>query len=222
MFYISSYCDLLPVLLFILFFRKLSKSKGLWAIVLSCFFSIAIIKILEANLLTTQYRHYFYSLFTLLEYIFFALFLWFNLRSRKSKRILILISVFFILFLFVYTVLINFKRVDSVTIGVETITILGFSFFFLYEQIKEPKLNFINDDYRFWIVVGMILYLAGSFFIYIFAEQVSQEVWHQYRWLTWMFYIIKSIFFTIALLVYLRKPMKTSSTRIIPNLDMTF
>lgn len=210
----------MPVLLFLIFFHKLRHIKSIWAIVLSCLLSIIIIKVLEAKILGPELKHYFYILFTFFEYSFFAYFLSQNLRNKYAIKSLLAVSILFILFLFIYTIFIPFRRVDSITIGVETIAILGFSFYFLFEKTKSPELELISTDFRFWIIMGMVLYLAGSFFIYIFAEQVTLETWHKYRWLTWVFYILKALFFTIGILLLIIKPIKTKGPKIIPNLDM--
>jgi len=48
----------------------------------------------------------------------------------------------------------------------------------------------------------MLLYLAGSFFIYIYASQLNQEEILKYWIFTNIFSIIKNILFVIALAVH--------------------
>src|SRR5690606_14449172 len=103
----------------------------------------------------------------------------------------------------------------------ETIIILTFSFYFLYERMNEPTTNLIYNDYRFWIVLGMIIYLAGSFFIYIFSDQVNRELFYKYLSLTYVFYAIKNILFTLGIWIYAQKePEQTKNNENIPYLDI--
>jgi len=82
----------------------------------------------------------------------------------------------------------------------------------------------ITADYRFWVIMGLLMYLAGSFFIYIYASQVGiKELKKLNIWfLTWVFYIFKSTFIAISILVFIRSPKAKAINQIksIPFLDM--
>ena len=64
---------------------------------------------------------------------------------------------------------------------------------------------FIYSRYSFWIVLGLMLYLAGSFFIYIYASQIPSAEVAKYWIFTNIFSIIKNLLFSIAILVNSRK-----------------
>jgi hypothetical protein len=96
---------------------------------------------------------------------------------------------------------VHVRGIDSIPIGVEAICILIFAFYYLYEQMKDVSTLFIYGRYHFWIVLGMMIYLAGSFFIYIYASQLPEKLVAQYWIFTNIFSIIKNIFFTIAIFV---------------------
>jgi hypothetical protein len=102
------------------------------------------------------------------------------------------------------------KGIDSIPIGVETIIILIFSFYYLYERMNDTTTLFIYNTYQFWIVLAIVLYLAGSFFIYIFASYLrNNDEISKYWIITNIFSILKNIFFAIA--VYINaKPSKDS------------
>jgi len=135
---------------------------------------------------------------------------------------LLFVSIAFTFFLFIYSYASNFKQIDTVNVGVETIIIIIFSFYFLYELTNENKIFFIYNDYRFWIIIGMVIYLAGSFFIYIYADQLSVSEMKQFWFLTWIFYIIKGITFSIAILIFIHQYEKNNhKNKTIPYLDLT-
>jgi hypothetical protein len=65
----------------------------------------------------------------------------------------------------------------------------------------------------------MIIYLAGSFFIYIYGEQLEKTVYNKFIYLTYVFYIIRALFFSIAIIVFAKTPTPKKPPEI-PNLDM--
>lgn len=205
--------------MFVLFFSKTKTNRNLWVIVLSCFFSVIIL--LTSGLVKKTDRHYLYSLFVLIEYSFFAFFLWTNLQNVKSKIILLSLSMFFGIFIIISTLSFKITRLDSISIGIESIIVLTFSIFLLFEMLNSLKDTFIYDDHRFWIIMGIVLYLAGSFFIYIFDETLSSNQRNAFWFLTWIFYIIKALFFSIGIIILLRKYKAPSNhSKTIPYLDM--
>lgn len=208
------------MLIFLLFFAKTKNEKALWAIAIYSF--VSVILLFVTTFIASKSRHYLYNLFVLQEYIAFAVFIWYNITKKMFKLLLVVLSIAFALFLIIYTTISEVKLLDSVSIGIESIIILIFCFYSLYELTNEPKLTVFYSDFRFWILLGMIIYLAGSFFVYIFAEQLKPEEWVKYRFLTWVFYSIKAVLFTIGTYVYSRqKRLENSKQKHIPYLDLT-
>ena len=182
---------------------------------------------------------------TLLEYSFFAVLIYQQLKLRTSKTLVIILSIVFILFQVFYFIghdkkiiealplfLQDFfgwldipsyrKSFDSIPIGVETIFIFIFIFFFLYEQFKDVKDSPIYSNYFFWIAIGLLIYLGGSLFIYLMASNLlTNEEIDQYWFFTYIVETIKNILLTAAVIVYSQKPNKTSN-QILPNLDFMF
>jgi hypothetical protein len=63
----------------------------------------------------------------------------------------------------------------------------------------------------------MVIYLSGTFFIYIYVDTVTMKELAKFLFLTYVFYIIKDIFFIIGIIVHSKKtPEKRSS---LPYLD---
>ncbi len=141
----------------------------------------------------------------------FAYFIFTLLQSKFVKKYLIVSSIVFFLFFILYTYVLpkNVKYIDSIPIGVETILILIFSFYYLYEQTNDTSSLFIYNKYTFWVILGIVIYLAGSFFIYIFADTIPPKEMKRYWFITNIFSILKNIFFCIAIWIN-AKPQKDS------------
>jgi hypothetical protein len=145
-----------------------------------------------------------------MEYSLFAGFIYHQLKNKNAKRILSVSILLFTIFLSLFTIFFKGKTfIDSIPIGVETILILAFGFYFLYEQTNDTTTLFIYNKPAFWVIFGMILYLAGSFFIYIFANYTTRTVIEPYWFITNIASIVKNIFFCIAIYIN-AKPSKES------------
>jgi hypothetical protein len=162
-----------------------------------------------------------YSFYTLLEYSFFAILVFQQIKFRMFKLLLTILSVFFFLFQIMYFFSDHKKKFDSIPIGIETILIFIFIFFFLYEQLKEAKNQPIYSHYFFWNAIGLFIYLGGSFYIYILSNSLTDEEIHQYWFFTYIVEIIKNLLFATALLIYSKNPIKRNLKQALPNLDFT-
>lgn len=157
------------------------------------------------------------TVYTLLEYSFFAYFFWFFIKQIKLRKIILLLSFLFLCFQIFYFFGSKLQRVDSIPVGIETILILTYTFIYFQQYFTDSKTTFVYNDPSFWIVVGILIYLGSSFFFNILANDLSQEYWY---W-TYIPEIIKNILFAISIIIISNKSknslMKSSS---IPNLDM--
>ena len=116
-----------------------------------------------------------------------------------------------IYYYYTYYVLRSRPVLDSIPIGIETILIFVFTFFYFYEQLNDTTSLFIYSKPSFWAVLGILLYLAGSFFIYIFANQISVKELGKYWIITNISSILKNIFFAIAIYIQANQPAKNAS-----------
>ena len=192
----------LIIFLFIAYYRKVRHEKAFLAITFYC--------LIESLLnLSSKYvglgftlKLYIWSTFTFVEYLTFTFVIWNTLKSRLVKRIIIYTSATFIVFTTIYNIATNFRSIDSIPIGVETILILLFSFYYLYEQMNDTVSLFIYSKYQFWIIIGIMIYLAGSFFIFILGNVIATDLLIQYWFVTNVFYAIMIILFAISFFVF--------------------
>jgi len=195
--------DILILLFFFIFVNSKVTKRSLYAIPVYCLVNLLVVGIAELHLI--QGIKFLFSLFTFVEYLLFAVFLYAEIKASSFKRTIIIASAFFALFLLFYYSTVNERSIDSIPIGVETILILIFCFYYLYEQLNGMQSMFIHKKYAFWVVFGIMIYLAGSVFIYVFANQVDRETLNSFWFLTNVFYIIKNILFAVGLFTYLKQ-----------------
>ena len=198
------------VLLFLLFIKKAKSER---AIVLIALYALTeLILNLSASSFAKNLFSYIWGLFTYFEYLVFTYILQINIKNKRFKKFIVICSVLFLIFTTIFNIVTNFKGIDSIPIGVETILILIFCFYFLYEQMNSVDNLFIYNKYQFWIVIGFMIYLAGSFFVFISASMIDNNLLRQYWFLTNCFYISMLILFAIAIFVYIKKTKKTSNS----------
>ena len=202
-FYSAMGSDLLVLLLFIFFLKNYKKNTSI--IIIAIYSIIAIILGVTGKFVTHDFMFYAYGAFTFIEYMLFSFIFYLNIKSNLVRRVILIGSGIFTVILFIYYSQMSFRTIDSIPIGVETIFILLYAFYYLFEQMNDLENSFIYNKYHFWIVIGIMLYLAGSFFIYVFANQVDEAIVNQYWLLTNVFYIIKNILFAVAILIHVKQ-----------------
>ncbi len=165
---------------------------------------------------------YYQSFYTFLEYAVFAFIFWNNIKTKKLKRLIILGSIAFFIFQFIYVITTKINHLDSIPIGIETILIFVYIFFFFYEFSKNTTNFYIYNHYCFWIATGILIYLGGSFFFYISIDLLTPNQVKTFGNLTYLAEIIKNILFVLAIFMYAHYPYENTKnkTSSIPYLDM--
>ena len=159
-------------------------------------------------------------IYTLLEYGTFASLLLININDKKIKILGFAISTLFSVFLFVFTFVIRYRKFDSIPIAAETLVLLLFSFYFFYEQFKNPSALYIYSHYCFWLAIGILIYLCGSLFIYLYGDQMTSKEIDQFWFFTYIVEIIKNILFSVAVIIYSRNSVTKPKKIDIPYLDI--
>lgn len=137
-------------------------------------------------------------------------FLGFHIKNKKARKVLLYTGICFTVFYISFSALASNKdSIDSIQIGIETIIVLLFSYYYLYERMNDTNTLFIYNTYPFWVVIGMVLYLSGSFFVYIFTNFLSADELKKYWIITNIFSILKSILFTVAILIHAKPTRNT-------------
>ena len=189
---------LIPIFFIIYYWKQPNSKTGLKILLFYCIISFIINSLIE---IFGDLKP-FWVLYTGVETLTFISFLYVQLKNNAVKAAARLTSIAFILFIILYAILAHEKKkIDSIPIGIESIIIIILSYYFLYEKMNDTTTLYIYSTFPFWVVVGMVLYLSGSFFIYLFAGFLSKEEVDKFWFVTNIFSIIKTIFFTVAIIL---------------------
>ncbi|MEO7961797.1 MAG: hypothetical protein ABIR19_09625 [Ginsengibacter sp.] len=92
---------------------------------------------------------------------------------------------------------------DSFTSGLQTIIIIGMCVYYLFLQIRGRTDLYIYSTSNFWIIITFLIYLSGTFFLYIMAEtMVADKVFRiQYVLINSIFNILKNVLLSIAMMM---------------------
>lgn len=147
-----------------------------------------------------------------MEFVLFLGFLYSQILQKKARKILLFSGLFFFIFYIAFTFLKDgSKHFDSIQIGVETIIILVFAYYYLYERMNDTSTLFIYSTYSFWVILGIVLSLSGSLFVYIFTNYLSNEEINRYWVITNVLSFLRFVFFTIAIIINAKPPRNNIS-----------
>ncbi len=158
--------------------------------------------------------------FTIVEFSFLSYFFYLILPTPQIKNVIKIIWLAFTVFAVIdYFIINKMESLDSITIGIESITIIIFAIYFLYTNLKD-SINFsVYSTFDFWIVITLLIYFAGTFFIYLLVEsnKENMEFRKVYIILNSSFNIVKNILLAVAMCMKIRPPGIESPK---PNIDL--
>jgi len=216
---ILTYSFLLPVVVSLVCFNK-ANPKHILLIIgvygITFFFLNAYFEELVAIL----HRSLYYFIYTLTEYATFASLLFINIKSKRAKLFGVGISILFTIFLYLIDFVVRFRSFDSIAIATETLILLVFAIYFFYEQFKDASSLYIYNHYCFWLTIGILIYLCGSLFIFLYADQITPQQKSQFWFFTYVVEIIKNLLFAVAIILYSRRSNFKPKKIIVPYLDL--
>lgn len=194
------YFDLLPILTAVFFIKKI-KEQSIWAIIIYCTYSFInnqAIAYRGAHKLGYQNLYYYFTLF---EYILFSFLLIKVINSKVAKKIIVFIAPLFTLFCIYFILRGNLTGFDSKQTSIECVIIIFGCLYYFYEQLVSPEVEFLYSNYKFWIIIALLIYLSGSFFIFVFAADLPKKDADSFWPIIYIAAIVRNILFAIA--VYL-------------------
>ena len=92
---------------------------------------------------------------------------------------------------------------DSLPSGSSAILLIVYSIFSLYELLISNDQTFIYEKSKFWFTTAYVMYFAGTFFIFISAQNNFQNpvYFSFFQSLNDFFTIIRNILFSIGFLI---------------------
>ncbi len=97
---------------------------------------------------------------------------------------------------------------DAYYNGGSTIAIIFLALAFFYLQMNKHDNLFIYDSPVFWIISAILIFKAGTFFLFLYLGTLKQEEQDSFYIIHSIFSVIKNLLFAVAFL----KPQKASNT----------
>ena len=196
-FFIFLLAQISPIVLFLLFFKKISKRIDLLAI----FFYVIVSLVADILLGTLKTKApIIISAFAVIEYAFFSTFFYLSINSKKFRNFIIVISLFNLIFELILFFLLK-TNFDFWAALINTVLIVGFCIFFFYEEMNSTQMSIIYQSYSFWAATGCIIYLSGTLFLFLYTSDLKDKQNSSLWIINVAFEIIKNIFFSIAFIL---------------------
>jgi len=157
-----------------------------------------------------------FRIFTVIEYLLFTAYFYSITQSKTFKKLLYFLSILFLGYSIFDFLMSGQGSFDSIPTGIAAILILFYSIYYLFEKIKKPDTLFLYSIPSFWIVVGLIIYFSGTFFLFIFSQNNFNNPAFKstFSLINNSFIILRNLLFAVAFLI---KPEK-SKQKIYPTL----
>ena len=85
---------------------------------------------------------------------------------------------------------------------INSLLIIVYSFFYFFEQINSASTTIVYESYQFWIVIGCLIYLAGTLFVFLYTADIKDKAYNNSLWvINLIFEIIKYACFDFALIL---------------------
>lgn len=142
------------------------------------------------------------SLLIELSLVFFIFHIIF--RNNRLLRKLTVVAVLFsgILWIYKNVVLDQIHQYGGVYNAGTAILVILFSLIYFYHQLNKPESFFVYSLPSFWIVIAILLYKAGTFFLFLYSNSLNQTDLANFYLFDSIFYIIQNILFAVAFLIH--------------------
>jgi len=101
---------------------------------------------------------------------------------------------------------------QSLIFSIENIIIIPLCVLYFYEQISKPDTLFIYLLKSFWIILGIIIYVTGTLFVFIYIDSLPAAEQNKYWVINLIFNTTKNFLFAIALIINETKQKKYKTT----------
>jgi hypothetical protein len=216
-YYINAYTYLILPILF-LFFKKTGKGDNL---ILAIYGIVCFTLLYSYYHLPYHFKQIHLYVYTAIEYLFFTILIFPKISNKLVRVAIVILSALFLAFQLISYLYYRGTVLDTTSIGIETILLFLYIIYFFYEYFRKPKSIFIYSFHFFWIIVGILMYLGGTFFFNILINHMPKDQIIKYWDLTYIVEILKNVLFSIAILTFSNKTdEKPLHQTQIPYLDL--
>ncbi|MEO7119546.1 MAG: hypothetical protein ABIY62_00535, partial [Ginsengibacter sp.] len=148
-------------------------------------------------------NNFFYNIHSLLRFICFSLFFYFN-DKVYSRKVVLTVSLLFASFVIInfafFENFFNYESFSSTLFIVESFCLLIFCLLYYLHELNSDSEN-IRSTKEFWLVTGLSTYVVINFFVFLFYEplllqnsQLTVKIWNIHN----LAYILLCIFIAKA------------------------
>lgn len=219
--YIGSTSTLLPLAFFLIFKRK-NKEKSLKVILFYIIYCILneVLLLVFSYLRSKNGIFITFASFTVFEFSFFCLFYRYALPVIFVKNSILILWLIFLIFATIDFFYINKEHdFDSLTTGIENIVIIILCIYYIAAQLRGSYSLSVYSTFDFWVIISFLIYLSGTLFLYIMAENMlnDKKFQMQYNVINAAFNLLKNILLSVAMLM---KPASNGSKNQLSKTDL--
>lgn len=144
------------------------------------------------------------SIFTIVEFLLLSYYLRVNIERRAFKNTLFAGALLFFTVAFIYlyrNATTATAAIDTIPLAVSSIIILLGCIFYMFETIQKPEVIFVYSKKSFWVVVGIMIYFSGTFFLFLQFENMSPREQQNFWIINLICFVLKNIFFSISFIL---------------------
>ncbi len=189
--------QLTPLILYFAFFTRIGRIAGIRVVFFYVFASCVSLFLMGA---LKKYDIIIISVFEIIEFVFFSIFFFLFLDNIKFKRFIVVVSSLN-LFLGIFLFLSHKESFDFWAPLTTAILIVIYSILFFYEQVNSSSTLIVYQSYKFWVVVGCIIYISGTLFLFLYTSDLKDKQNSALWIINIAFEIIKNVCFSVAFIV---------------------
>jgi hypothetical protein len=197
---ISLLSSLLPIAFFILFCFKTSL-KGFWVIFIYCTTSILFDVFVAASAWGMQHKLLLWNVYGIFEFLILAFFYFLVTKQRLIRLLIILFSVLYLIF-FSLSYRSDNDQFNSMMSSIGSVIILILSLSYIITSLAPSSIPVDVFTPIFLIVVGILFYVSSTLFLYLIANNLSNEEMQNYWRINDYSNILTNIIFSASFLLY--------------------
>ena len=133
--------------------------------------------------------------FTTIEYVLFTLFFYQFFQRKSYKKWVIVGSVIFVIMVILELMKFSFVYYSRFNAGTGVLLIISYCLLLFHEWLMDDPMEIIYEKAAFWIALGCLVYVSGSFFFFITVGKQWEQNWLIHS----VFNLLKNILFTMAI-----------------------
>lgn len=116
-----------------------------------------------------------FRIYTLLEFsILTGYFIAVTTNEKLKVAMKIILALFGVVAL-LDAVFQGIMSMDNYSVAIESLILIVYCVFAMFQLMKELQYVNILSAFRFWIVIGVLIYFAGNLFIFVFSNYLLRE-----------------------------------------------